>query len=580
MNDMNSTDFLEELGGKLSKDSTIEERQTFLDYVEVACMGIAKISIDGASEDGGGATGTIEDQLLADGFNPNLKDASPEAIVEMGGKLKKRLQNEPDPTIRFLLEETATKWLKSYSSAPKKLIKTMLPEPSSDSSAEESQGLTFEDIKPCSDPVDGNNLLDQLTKTFKDHMVLPSGMPELCAVYSLFTHCIDAFDYAPYLSVSSATMRSGKSRLGDIFEALVQKPLKADSATEATIFRVVNAHEPTMILDEADTWSRDNEGMRGILNAGNKRNAKVLRCSGDSHEPKAYKVFGAKIILGIGKRWGTLADRCIEIALKRKLVSEEVQRIKASRFHKDLKPIREQMRRWANDHMDDLRDAEPELPQLTDDRAMDNWEPLLAIGDACSKQWGERLREIAQETHKEKEENEIIVRLVHDMEKIFEDHYSDKMTSEQMCNELAQIDDAPWGSWGRMGPITKISLAKKLKPFGIKPDQFWESDKKKRGYKREDLKDTLARYPLPTESVDSVEPSNDKEKSDNSSRYESPNLPSSKSPNNVDKQTNLPPLPSEPSSAVQQDTLALGDEDIIQTKKAMKRKNQFDAISR
>jgi hypothetical protein len=534
-----------------------------------------------ASEDEGGATGTIEDQLLADGFSPNLKDAPPEAIEEMGKKLKKRLTNEPDPTRRFLLEDTASKWLKSFTSSPKQLIKTMLPEISSDSSAEEEDGLFFENIEPCSDPVDGSELLDWLTRLFTDYMKLPDRMAEVCATYSLFTHCIDAFDYAPYLSVSSATMRSGKSRLGDIFEALTMNPLKTDSATEATVFRTMDKYQPTLILDEADAWAKDNDGLRGILNAGNKRNAKVLRCTGDSHEPKAYNVYGSKIILGIGKRWGTLADRCIPIFLKRKLAKEKVKRIKANRFTKDLKPIREQMKRWANDHMDDLRDAEPELPQLADDRAMDNWEPLLAIGDACSSKWGELLREIAQETHKAQEETELKVQLVHDMEKVFEDHFSDRMTSQEMCSELAKIEGRPWGTWGyKNETISPHAVARQLKDFDIKPDQFWEADKKKRGYTREDLQDTLSRYPLSSESVDSVEPSNDGEKSDDSSRYESPDLPSSKSSESVDKQTNLPPLPSEPSGAVQQDTLALGDEDIIETEKALKAQRQMDAMSR
>ena len=56
------------------------------------------------------------------------------------------------------------------------------------------------------------------------------------------------------------------------------RPLPANNITAATIFRTIEKYFPTLLLDEADTYLRDNEEMRGVLNSGHRRDlAYVLR---------------------------------------------------------------------------------------------------------------------------------------------------------------------------------------------------------------------------------------------------------------------------------------------------------------
>ena len=54
--------------------------------------------------------------------------------------------------------------------------------------------------------------------------------------------------------------------------------LMASSITASSIFRIIDAHHPTLIIDEADSFMVGNEEMRGVINSSHRRrNAFVIR---------------------------------------------------------------------------------------------------------------------------------------------------------------------------------------------------------------------------------------------------------------------------------------------------------------
>jgi putative DNA primase/helicase len=140
-------------------------------------------------------------------------------------------------------------------------------------------------------------------------------------------------------------------------------------------------------VDEADTFIRDSDDLRGILNSGHTRElAFVIRTVGDDHEPRKFSTWGAKAIALIGGLKDTLADRSIEVALKRKLPGEHVERLR----HADpevLHTLARRCARWAADHAEKIRAARPSMPDGLHDRAQDNWEPLIAIADLAGGDW-------------------------------------------------------------------------------------------------------------------------------------------------------------------------------------------------
>ena len=67
--------------------------------------------------------------------------------------------------------------------------------------------------------------------------------------------------------------------------------LMASSITASSIFRIIDAHHPTLIIDEADSFMVGNEEMRGVINSSHRRrNAFVIRTEkvGDDFVPKRF----------------------------------------------------------------------------------------------------------------------------------------------------------------------------------------------------------------------------------------------------------------------------------------------------
>ena len=100
--------------------------------------------------------------------------------------------------------------------------------------------------------------------------------------------------------------------------ALTPRALSASNISPSSVFRTVDKWGPTLLVDEADSFARDNDELRGILNCGHDRSgAFVIRTVGDSHEPKQFCTWAPKAIAMIGKLPVTWQSRSIHIALKR-----------------------------------------------------------------------------------------------------------------------------------------------------------------------------------------------------------------------------------------------------------------------
>jgi putative DNA primase/helicase len=144
--------------------------------------------------------------------------------------------------------------------------------------ASEGQGeaLDFEDPEPWPEPVDGAQLLDALASFLGDHLALRPHDGHKIALWIVHTYAFEAGFISPRLAITSATKRCGKSTLVDILSALCSRALTADSLTVASTFRAVAVAQPTLLIDEADTFLKDNDELRGILNSGHKANGSVI----------------------------------------------------------------------------------------------------------------------------------------------------------------------------------------------------------------------------------------------------------------------------------------------------------------
>jgi len=211
---------------------------------------------------------------------------------------------------------------------------------------------TFKEIEPYSEEVNGEDLFNELISTVNRYCVLPQLADRAVALWILFTYLVDACRIAPILAITSPSKQCGKSTLLTLISKLSNKPLMASNISPAVLYRSVEKFQPTLLIDEADTFIRNNDELRGIINSGHAREtAIVLRADGEDNEPKAFSTWCPKAIACIGKLPETIADRSINLPLKRKLKSETVTRLSLT---DDFYYLQQKCKRWADDHYDEI----------------------------------------------------------------------------------------------------------------------------------------------------------------------------------------------------------------------------------
>ena len=255
-------------------------------------------------------------------------------------------------------------------------------------------------------------------------------------------------------------------------------------------------------MDEVDTiFSKGkddrNEELRGLLNAGQRRGVPAYRCGGPKMtEVKQYDAFCAVALAGIGDLPSTIADRSLRIEMKRRAAGEQVERFRRRRVTPKAKAVKKRVASWAAPRIDELAGAEPDLPDELDDRAQDGWEPLLAIADAAGGDWPARARRAALELSagRTAEDDTIGVRLLADIATVFGG--ADRLSSADLATRLAGLEEAPWGDWYGH-PLDARGLAKKLKPFDIRPRKVASVNRRRRAT-RGTCSPTLGRVTGPT----------------------------------------------------------------------------------
>ena len=166
--------------------------------------------------------------------------------------------------------------------------------------------------EPWPEPVNVARLLDNITQLARAHLVLPKGAAEVIALWVLHAHAHNCFGISPVLGITSPTPECGKTTCLTLLGALVPRACQASNITTAALFRAVEEWQPTLLIDEADTFLKNSDELRGVLNSGHQRSsAYVIRTTGEAHEPKRFRTWAPKVVALIGKLPATLASRAI-----------------------------------------------------------------------------------------------------------------------------------------------------------------------------------------------------------------------------------------------------------------------------
>jgi hypothetical protein len=359
--------------------------------------------------------------------------------------------------------------------------------------------------------IDLESLLDSVVAALKRYVVFRNDEQALaCSLWALHTHTVDQVETTPYLAILSPERRCGKTRLLDVLELLVARPWRVIAPSEAVLFRQIAAVKPTLMLDEVDAiYSPRNaqafEGIRALLNAGNRVGTQVPRCVGDGANLKVqnFDVYGAKVLAGIGQLPDTVADRSVLIRLARRAPGEAVARFRQRDAEAELADLRAAIVAWS-EATSDLSNDRPALPDELDDRAQDSWEPLFAISDRAGGRWPALARQAALVLSRSRNDDNtsLGVKLLADLRVIFADE--EALTTADLLARLKKLDESPWADL-HGAPITPQRLAKLLKTYDVHPRTVRSGTTTPKGYRREDFFEPWQRY-LPPLAVQPQHP--------------------------------------------------------------------------
>lgn len=368
--------------------------------------------------------------------------------------------------------------------------------------ARKSQGesdLPFDEPNPWPVPVNPDQLLSDIAATIQRFIVCSKEVAHTVALWSAMTWFMDVVQVAPLAVITAPEKRCGKSQLLFLLGRLSARSITASSISPAALYRAIDAWSPTLLIDEADAFMKDNEELRGIINSGHTRDsAYVIRTVGDNFTPTKFNTWGAKAIAGIGHVADTLMDRAVILELRRKLPRESVDRLRYAEPDLFLN-LRSKLARFADDCSEQVRQARPALPASLNDRAQDNWEPLLAIAMVAGGNWLEIGTAAALKlSGTESAAQTIGTELLTDIQEVFEARGTDRISTADLINALCSDDEKVWSTYNRGNPIKPRQLATKLKGYGISSNTIRIGITTPKGFMRDQFSEAFSRYLTPS----------------------------------------------------------------------------------
>jgi hypothetical protein len=213
-------------------------------------------------------------------------------------------------------------------------------------------------------------------------------------------------------------------------------------------------------------------------------------------EPQEYSVYCPKALCGIdtGRMPDTLRSRCIVLTMKRRLVTELVERFYPQDIVEAVEALRADLDAWAVEHLDEVAALRPAPIMELSDRTDEVWRPLLAIAQLAGKDCLVTAREASLRfyaaTNTPHDGHALLVAL----RALFV--IDDTLTSKAICKALNADEELPFGDYRDGQGLNPRGLANLLRPYGIKPRNVRVPGATgvAKGYQAEQFTDAWKRY--------------------------------------------------------------------------------------
>jgi hypothetical protein len=314
------------------------------------------------------------------------------------------------------------------------------------------------------------------------------------------TFFMDCWDSTPRIAFLSPEPGSGKSRALEVTEPLVNRPVHAVNVSPSYLFRKVSDDEglPVILYDEIDTIfgprAKDNEDIRGLLNAGHRRGAIAGRCvtKGKTIVTEDFPAYAAVALAGLDDLPDTLQSRSVIVRMRRRAPNEKVEPWRNRLNTPEGEALRERLETWAKVSTSQVQ--WPEMPDGVEDRDADIWEALLVVADLAGGEWPKRARVTAVTlvTDSKRGVPSLGIRLLGDIRQAF--GALETLRTDDLVKALNKLDDAPWAEIKNGHPLDSRELARRLRKYDIHNKPVRIGGVVVRGYTAESFWDAWTRY--------------------------------------------------------------------------------------
>ena len=332
------------------------------------------------------------------------------------------------------------------------------------------------------------------------------------ALWTINTHLYDSFSVVPYLCITAATKRSGKTLLSEVVLFMCREPKRSGSTTVAAMFRIIGQGHPTLFLDESEMLSSEGQSsVSAFLNSGYRKGQTIDRVV--KGEVVQFPSYCPKAFIQIGDVRNTLQDRCIVVRMRRAHSKE--------RYNYDSAlpaglVIAAEIAAAAESVREKIFGAYARFKgcAFLDDREREIWTPLFVIAGlfcpdrvkdleqtamdmATDKTQDKQVYKQLQDAEAAAQDDEYATRLVRDLLTVFNGDHPN-LSSEAACERLRALPVTPWKKYKGEG-ITPYLLASMLSRFGLAPVNIRTARGRKatnevrKGYKRAQVANALKR---------------------------------------------------------------------------------------
>jgi putative DNA primase/helicase len=353
--------------------------------------------------------------------------------------------------------------------------------------------------------VKAGEVLDDICATILRFVSMQSSQRRTVALWIVLTYLHDAVNILPIALITSPEEECGKSTLLELIYNLCNRPIPCSNISAAAIYRTIKDDCPTLILDEADTYLKEDEVIRGVLNSGHKRAfAYVIRVINDKGDTGRFSTWCPKAIAMIGLPKKTIISRSIHIRLDRKSKDTKTEKLKEEHYQ-EFEVLRRKISRLANDIRTRVKAFKE--TELLGNRAGDNWNPLFAIASLAGEEWLKKTvlgaqRMSQKDAHDTKSFGSYLLESLDRIIQVRRETLNQPAaslflrTTDLLSPEKGLNGDkeAPWFMKSTDG-LSANGLANALRAYEIKSEQTREGEARgRRGYWSEDIEKAVKKY--------------------------------------------------------------------------------------